>query len=121
MWHGYLAPGNLTLLTSQWKTGKTTLVATLLARLATGGTLAGLPVRPGRAVVVSEESAEHWERRDARLRFGSAVGFICRPFRGLPTAVEWEALIDQLAAMHAGRPFDLLVIDPLASFLPCRT
>src|SRR6185369_8840889 len=90
LWHGYLAPGSLTLLTSQWKTGKTTLVAALLARLATGGTLAGLPVRSGRAVVVSEESAEHWERRDARLRFGSAVGFLCRPFRGVPTAAEWK-------------------------------
>jgi len=37
LWHGYLAPGNLTLLTSQWKTGQTTLVAALLARLAAAG------------------------------------------------------------------------------------
>ena len=56
LWHGYLAPGAVTLLTSQWKTGKTTLAAVLVARLKTGGMLAGLPLAAGRAVVVSEES-----------------------------------------------------------------
>ena len=121
LWHGYLAPGNLTLLTSQWKAGKTTLVATLLSRLVTGGTLAGLPVRAGRAVVVSEESLEHWEARATGLMFGQAVGFLCRPFRGKPTPAEWEVLIDHLVDMHAERPLDLVVIDPLASFLPGRT
>ena len=29
-WQGYLAAGNITLLTSQWKAGKTTLLAILL-------------------------------------------------------------------------------------------
>src|SRR5688500_2294227 len=52
LWQGYLAPGALTLLTSQWKAGKTTLVSVLLARLGTGGTLAGLPLGAGNAVVV---------------------------------------------------------------------
>src|SRR5262249_39390829 len=36
LWQGYLAPGNVTLLTSQWKSGKTTLVSILLARLKEG-------------------------------------------------------------------------------------
>ena len=121
LWHGYLAASNLTLLTSQWKTGKTTLVSVLLARLGQGGTLAGLPVRAGRAIVVSEESLEHWLARNAELNFGNNVGFICRPFRGRPTPDDWLALIDQLAARHEERPLDLVVIDPLASFLPART
>ena len=33
VWHGFLAPGCISLLTSQWKTGKSTLLAILLARL----------------------------------------------------------------------------------------
>src|SRR5262245_33402532 len=37
LWHGYLARGGVTLLTSQWKAGKTTLLSVLLARLETGG------------------------------------------------------------------------------------
>ena len=56
LWRGYLAAGNVTLLTSQWKAGKTTLLALLLDRLRVGGLMAGLPVRAGKAVVVSEES-----------------------------------------------------------------
>src|ERR1051325_6318306 len=49
LWHGSLAPGNVTLLTSQWKSGKTTLVSVLLDRMKAGGQLAGLPVAAGKA------------------------------------------------------------------------
>jgi hypothetical protein len=62
LWQGYLAPGLVTLLTSQWKSGKTTLVAVLWTRLQHGGALAGLPVSPCRAIVVSEERHADWRR-----------------------------------------------------------
>ena len=55
LWQGFLAPGAVTLLTTQWKAGKTTLAAVLLARLKAGGELAGLPLAAGGAVVASEE------------------------------------------------------------------
>src|SRR5206468_12495095 len=55
IWHGYLARHSLTLLTGQWKIGKTTLLAALLARMGSGGELAGRPVSPGRAIVITEE------------------------------------------------------------------
>src|SRR5262249_52012644 len=64
---GYLAPGNVTLLTSQWKSGKTTLMSVLLSRMKTGGQFAGLPLRAGRATVVSEESPAHWVARSQHL------------------------------------------------------
>src|SRR5262249_7988108 len=54
LWQGYLGPGKVTLLTSQWKSGKTTLVSLLLARLQQGGQLLGLPVAAGKAFVISE-------------------------------------------------------------------
>jgi hypothetical protein len=120
LWHGYLAPGNITLLTSQWKTGKTTLVSVLLARMQGGGPLGGGPVLPGRAVVVSEEGPAHWLPRADKLGLGEHVGFLCRPFRQKPTAEQWAALIDHLAELRARSPLDLVVIDPLASFLPGR-
>src|SRR5215475_7816231 len=47
LWQGYIARGGVTLLTSQWKAGKTTLLSVLLARLKIGGALAGLDIRPG--------------------------------------------------------------------------
>jgi hypothetical protein len=120
LWQGYLAPGNVTLLTSQWKSGKTTLVAVLLSRLKTGGLLAGRPLRPGKAVVVSEESPQHWYQRSQKLHFGDHLCWFCRPFRGKPSPEEWLALLEHLRTLHGQHRFDLVVIDPLASFLPGR-
>jgi hypothetical protein len=44
IWHGLLAPGKVTLLTSLWKSGKTTLLAHLLAQR--GREFLGLAVTP---------------------------------------------------------------------------
>jgi hypothetical protein len=121
LWHGFLAPGAVTLLTSQWKAGKTTLTAVLLAKLKTGGTLAGLPLVAGRAVVISEESLAQWARRAGPLDFGDHVGWFCRPFAGKPRPEQWLALLHQLAELHARERLSLVVIDPLAAFLPARS
>jgi hypothetical protein len=121
LWHGYLAAGDITLLTSQWKAGKTTLVAMLLDRMKAGGTLAELPVAPGRAVVVSEEKPALWFAREARFQLRGHARFICQPFRGKPTQEEWLGLLDDLLAQHRAQPIDLVVIDTLASFLPGRS
>ena len=120
-WHGYLAGGNVTLLVGPWKAGKTTLLSVLLARLAGGGTLAGLAVRPGRAVVISEEDPALWRDRAGRLGLGDHVTVLSRPFRGRrPTRDQWHQLIDSLVARHEAVGFEVLVIDPLADFLPSR-
>jgi len=121
LWQGLLMPGNITLFTSLWKSGKTTLISVLLARLASGGTLAGLPVRQGRAAVISEEAEEHWLARDELLHFGPNIHFFTRPFHGRPSPEQWQNLVDQLHAMHRQTPLDLVVIDPLASFMPSRS
>jgi ABC-type multidrug transport system fused ATPase/permease subunit len=39
LWHGFLAPGKVSALTSQTKSGKTTLASLLFARLQAGGQL----------------------------------------------------------------------------------
>jgi hypothetical protein len=118
LWHGYLAAGNVTLLTSQWKTGKTTLVAVLLARMDRGGTLAGLAVRPGKSVIISEECHMNWLQRHRKLHFGDNVTFLCRPFAGKPTLTEWSALVEALVKLRQDEGTDLVVIDPLVNFLP---
>jgi hypothetical protein len=118
LWHGYLAAGHLTLFTSQWKSGKTTLVSLLLARMDEGGDLAGLAVAPGKAVVVSEEDPSLWAYRCQKLGFGRHVWLLCRPFLGPPSFEEWDALIDHLLALHEEHGLSLAVIDPLAVFLP---
>src|SRR6516164_11613041 len=60
VWEGILAPGKITLFSAEAKAGKTTLLALLLQRMATGGKLCGSTVYPGRAIVVSEEPADIW-------------------------------------------------------------
>src|SRR5207245_10822327 len=94
-WDGYLAPSNITLLTSQWKTGKTTLLGVLLARRAAGGTLAGRALKPGRTAVVCEEGEWHWEQRRRSLDFANDVAFYCQPFgHHKPIMAEWLGLIN---------------------------
>src|SRR5687767_12658904 len=56
LWHGYLAPGKVTVLISPPKSGKTTLLSHVLCRCGEGGDLAGLAVARGKALVISEES-----------------------------------------------------------------
>jgi hypothetical protein len=121
LWQGYLAPGNVTLLTSLWKSGKSTLISVLLSRLKTGGTLAGLPLRPGRALVVSEESPQLWLDRSQVVDLDGHVEWICQPFRGNPTEKEWLELLDRIAHLHDQSRIDLLVIDALANLAPMRS
>lgn len=119
LWHGILGRGMITAFTSQGKSGKTTLASILLSRLAVGGQLAGLPLAPGKAIVATEESRRTWDRRCQRLGIGPAVRFLIRPFRGRrPTQAQWLAFIAGLARVHREEGFDLLLIDPLAGFLP---
>jgi AAA domain len=118
LWHGFLAPGAVTLMTSQWKAGKTTLASVLLARMQTGGALAGLPLAAGKAVVVSEEGPELWCHRHGKLAFGEHIGWYCRPFMGKPKPEQWSDFVAGLADLHVQVPYSLLLIDPLAAFLP---
>src|SRR5262249_26288467 len=95
LWDGYLARGHITLLTAQWKSGKTTLLSALLSRLQAGGQLGALGVAAARPVVVSEEPRALWRPRHQRLDLGH-VYFICQPFKGKPTFDEWLELLGEI-------------------------
>jgi hypothetical protein len=117
LWQGYVAAGMVTLLTSLWKSGKTTLMTHLLARMEKGGQLAGLPVMPGKVAYVSEENAMMWKYRRQRIPFGNNLYLLCRPFPGLPSHAEWQALLDHLLDVRDRQGLDLVVVDSLATFL----
>lgn len=121
LWDGFLVAGGLTVLTIQWKTGKTALVSVLFHKMAAGGTLAGHVVGAGTATVQSEEGPEHWAARDRRLPLGPHVRLLCRPFRGRPSLDEWDGLVDSLLDQQLAGRLDLAVIDTLAWFLPGRS
>lgn len=122
LWHGLLAPGQLTLLSSQSKSGKTTLLTALLGRMKEGGLLAGRQVRPGRALVISEEELDHWFRRNQQIAIAEHVHLNCKVFRGRkPSVAAWLALLDQIRHCRAEHGIDLAVIDTLLPHLPCRS
>jgi hypothetical protein len=93
-------------------------VSILLKHLATGSPLAGLSVKPVKAAIVSEERLERWHRRNESLRFGDNLMFFCRAGQMRTTAEQWEGLISHLAALRTQEGVGLVVIDPLAPFLP---
>jgi hypothetical protein len=121
LWHGLVAAGKVTLFTSLWKSGKTTLLAHFLARRRTGGDFLGLAVAPGGSLVVSEEPRDLWPDRRQRLGLGSELGIVTRPFKGRPTLEDFQQLTDQILELRQQRPLDLVVFDSLAQFLPGRT
>jgi hypothetical protein len=121
LWHGYIARGNLTLLTSRWKAGKTTLLAGLLRQCAAGGTFLDRAAAPARALVVSEESRATWRDRLERLPIGAHAELLSRPFPRRPTPAQWGELVEYALARRAAGELDLFVVDPLAKFLPGAT
>jgi AAA domain len=122
VWDGYLGRGMVTLLTSLWKCGKTTLLSILVKRMSAGGTVAGRSIRAGRVAVLSEEEPQLWDGRCEQLGIGPHARFLCRPFRGRrPTPSEWRAMVKFLVARRHAEGLDLVVIDALAAFLPGRT
>jgi AAA domain len=118
LWTGLIARGNVTLLTSLWKAGKTTLLTGLMQRFATGGIFLDLPVEPAKVLVVSEESRRTWAERLRRMPVGPHCRLLSRPFRHRPTAEAWNKFVDHAIELHAAGNLDLIVIDPLAKFLP---
>jgi archaellum biogenesis ATPase FlaH len=118
LWEGYLAQGSITLLTSQWKAGKTTLLTLLLARLKQGGMLAGQRVQAGKALVLSEEDPSLWCQRSQHLDLDGQVCWSCQPFLGKPTREQWQQLLKEVLAVREPCGLNLFAIDPLAAFLP---
>jgi hypothetical protein len=124
LWQGLIAPTQFTLLTSPPKTGKTTLLAALLAKRAneTAGnspaTLAGLAVAPGPSAIVSEEPRHVWRARGRSLAFRDDTTLFCRPFTGKPTRDELKSHCNRLGELHTTNGTDLAVFDSLVHFLP---
>jgi hypothetical protein len=121
LWHGLIARGNLTLFTSQWKAGKTTLITGLLQQFATGGAFLDRAVAPAKVLVVSEESRQTWAARLRRMPVGPHCRLLSRPFRRRPTPEAWNKFVEHALDLHAAGNLDLLLVDPLAKFLPGST
>jgi DNA-binding transcriptional ArsR family regulator len=120
LWDGFLAKGHLTDFYALWKAGKTTLLAALLQRLEHGGELAGRVVRPGKALVVTEEPKAKWIERREALALGDHVHIISRPFPKRPNHAEWHTFTSHITRLVVEHGYDLVVFDALPNLWPVR-
>src|SRR5438094_8536417 len=118
IWEGVLAEGAVTLLSAPEKIGKTTLLSLLLDRRRGGGQLLRRTVCSGKTILCSEENERLWALRQPPIDFGPDLIFH-RPAGDCPSRGRWKRFIDDLCTLSFREgPFDLLVIDTVASFLP---
>ncbi|MCS7256456.1 MAG: AAA family ATPase [Thermomicrobium sp.] len=120
IWDGFLAKGHLTDFYALWKSGKTTLLATLLQRMEHGGELAGRTVRPGKVLVITEEPKTKWAERREALGLGDHVALVSRPFPKRPNHAEWLTFASYIATLVAEQEYGLVVFDALPNLWPVR-
>ena len=118
LWDGYLMRGGVTLLSAHPKAGKTTLLSHLIRDLGRGGEFCGRALKPGRVVIVSEESAEMWKERRDLLGFGDHARVLSRPFFGPPDRETWLAFLAHLHTHFRAEPCDLVIFDTLSDLWP---
>ncbi len=81
------------------------------------GTLAGMAVKPGKSIVISEENSDMWAGRLRSQDFGGKVCFFPQPFLTVPSPEQWHALLARVLELRDQHGSDLAVLDPLAPFL----
>lgn len=116
--HGYIAPGEITLLAAMFKAGKTTLLSHFLRLRQSGGSFLGRPLSQGRTLYVTEEPERIWESRRVALGLDGTTHVLFRPITLTPSPAKWVRFIDYLAGLVEEGGFDLVVIDPLNNIWP---
>lgn len=120
LWHGFIGRGGITLLSALWKSGKTTLLASMLKAMSSGGTFCDHDISAGRILFVTEESEPRWADRRDRLGLLDNVEFIIRPFMGKPRWETWLEFLDYAVQLTQRNSYDLVVFDPLANLWPVK-
>ena len=120
IWRGYLARQMVSLLVSRAKSGKTTMVNSLVRKLRSAGTFAGMPIEPAKVTIVTEEHPSIWRQRQQNIPFGNHVRWYYRPFLLKPTFAQWKLLIDCIAHEAKTQGIDLIVLDSVSTLFPAN-
>ena len=122
IWPGYVARGAMTLLTSKWKAGKSTLIRHLLQDLHRGGGLVPDPIDDLRVLVMTEETCDQWCRaRDTFDLDDDRVLILRHGIHSRPSAAEWADEWMRLILQRVNdEKIGLVVIDTISAFWPVR-
>lgn len=117
LWPGYTARGAITLMTGQWKAGKTTLVMHLLRDMYRGEGLVDTPV-DAPTLVVSEEGSGLWSTRREQLGLDERIMLLKRDsFRRL-NINQWIDMIDSITDHAKQTNAAMVVLDTIAGIWP---
>jgi hypothetical protein len=109
LWHGFLAPGSLTMLAGHPFAGKSMLVSGLLRALETGEPFLERTTKAASALLVTEEDQSSLRERAGRFNlFGIRSEYLDR---SLSVGHDWSALIAGAAEWALAKEHRLLVID----------
>ncbi len=128
LWGGYLARGEITLLSAKPKAGKTTLVAALLGATCRGEKeFLGRKLEPRfRTLIVTQEKPYHWKLRIERhgydpdlILFQPGRDGRSHPGKAMPMPA-WEALWEHLARKVKELGVGAVLLDTTADFWPVK-
>lgn len=122
VWENYLAKGHITLLSSLWKAGKSTLIRSLLRAMNEGEEFAGQPTTNNNVLILSEETRNEWydNREFFNLDKASNVFLLIRAIKKKPTLKEWIQLVDEMQEICVKEKVGLVIIDTIATFMPIQ-
>ncbi len=120
LWYGYLSCGGITLLSSLWKAGKTTLQGHMLKAFGTGGFFCGTAIRAARILYVTEEHESIWAERRDDVGLGDWIEVLIRPFAGKPDQKRWMEFLAYLQEIVPEKKYDLVVFDTLSALWPVK-
>lgn len=114
---GYIAGGAITLLSGQWKGGKTTLLTHLVRDAYTGSGLVESAIT-GPTLFVSEESSTIWAHRREQHQLDPRILLLQRQRFARTDRKEWSDLVENIIGKCMDTGAELVIIDTLAGLWP---
>ncbi len=117
VWPGYIAESSITLLTGQWKAGKTTLLTHLLRDVYGGSGLVDSSIEKP-ILYISEESPSMWSHRREKHNLDPRILFLKRESFQRLNPKGWMELIETTVSQCNQTDAALVIIDTLAGLWP---
>ncbi len=108
LWHGYVAPGCITLIAGRPKVGKSTLAFGVLEALGKGEAFVSLQASQAGVLLLSEERPDTLAEKQRRFNLNGSVDLLMRhQVRDTP----WSDVVDQAVRYCEEREISVLVVD----------